>query len=188
MGSQYCSKDYQEALEKHWVLSSMSRKGNCWDNAGAESFFGTLKTELVYLLNFDTRKSAKSIILRCSIIIKDYIHPWDTTALIKSPIQLAIEYIEKNSHTEISISDVANSINLSVFYFSRLFKKATGFSPYEYIFKSKISKSNHLLLYTEMNIEDIAIKTGFCSANTFIKAFKRTEATTPMKFRLCSKI
>jgi transposase InsO family protein len=63
-GSQYCSKDYQEALEKYWVLSSMSRKGNCWDNACAESFFGTLKTELVYLLNFDTRESAKSIIFQ----------------------------------------------------------------------------------------------------------------------------
>lgn len=63
-GSQYCSKDYQETLEKYFVLSSMSRRGNCYDNACAESFFGTLKTELVYLLNFDCRKSAKNTIFQ----------------------------------------------------------------------------------------------------------------------------
>ena len=45
-GSQYTSGDYQEALTAHKLIVSMSRKGNCWDNAVAESFFATLKTEL----------------------------------------------------------------------------------------------------------------------------------------------
>ena len=40
----------------------MSRKGNCWDNAGAESFFHTLKTECVYLETFDTREQAQDVI------------------------------------------------------------------------------------------------------------------------------
>jgi putative transposase len=44
-GSQYCSNDFQKMLKTHGMLSSMSRKGNCWDNAVAESFFGSLKTE-----------------------------------------------------------------------------------------------------------------------------------------------
>ena len=47
-GSQYCSKDYQEALKTNGMICSMSRKGNCWDNAVAESFFKTLKTEQIY--------------------------------------------------------------------------------------------------------------------------------------------
>jgi transposase InsO family protein len=47
-GSQYASHEYQQLLAAHGVLSSMSRKGNCWDNAVAESFFATLKLELVY--------------------------------------------------------------------------------------------------------------------------------------------
>ena len=47
-GSQYASGDYQEALDDLGVVCSMSRKGNCWDNAVAESFFATLKTECVY--------------------------------------------------------------------------------------------------------------------------------------------
>lgn len=45
-GSQYASDDFQELLDGHGITCSMSRKGNCWDNAVSESFFGTLKTEL----------------------------------------------------------------------------------------------------------------------------------------------
>ena len=47
-GSQYASHEYQQLLERHGIVSSMSRSGNCWDNAVAESFFATLKLELVY--------------------------------------------------------------------------------------------------------------------------------------------
>ena len=47
-GIQYASEDFRQLLEKHHCLQSMSRKGNCWDNAVAESFMGILKTELVY--------------------------------------------------------------------------------------------------------------------------------------------
>ncbi len=44
-GSQYASHQYQQLLAQHGILSSMSRSGNCWDNAVAESFFATLKLE-----------------------------------------------------------------------------------------------------------------------------------------------
>lgn len=46
-GSQYCSTSYRELIAKHQLTQSMSRKGNCWDNAVAESFFHTLKVELL---------------------------------------------------------------------------------------------------------------------------------------------
>lgn len=58
-GSQYASHDYQALLTKHEMLSSMSRKGNCYDNAPAESFFGTLKTELVFHQSYATRNEAR---------------------------------------------------------------------------------------------------------------------------------
>lgn len=57
-GSQYASGDYQDALDELGVVCSMSRKGNCWDNAVAESFFATLKTECVYTRRFATRGEA----------------------------------------------------------------------------------------------------------------------------------
>ena len=54
-GSQYASHDYRDALEEAGITCSMSRRGNCWDNAVAESFFGTLKTELLYEFPLQTR-------------------------------------------------------------------------------------------------------------------------------------
>ncbi len=53
-GSQYASHYYQKLLLKHGIICSMSRKGNCWDNAVMESFFRTLKVELVYNCKFET--------------------------------------------------------------------------------------------------------------------------------------
>ena len=57
-GSQYASADYQALLASYGMRSSMSRKGNCWDNAVMESFFGTLKKELVHRKRFRTRAEA----------------------------------------------------------------------------------------------------------------------------------
>lgn len=61
-GKQYASFDYQQALKDNGIRSSMSRKGNCYDNACMESFFGTLKQELIYGNRFDTRAEACSSI------------------------------------------------------------------------------------------------------------------------------
>jgi len=61
-GSQYVADHYLELLHHHGIVPSMSRKGNCWDNAVAESFFHTLKTECVYLETFETRDQAQDTI------------------------------------------------------------------------------------------------------------------------------
>lgn len=57
-GSQYASYEHKDLLQKYAIVQSMSRKGNCWDNAVAESFFHSLKTELVYQEIFETRAKA----------------------------------------------------------------------------------------------------------------------------------
>ena len=59
-GSQYCSKEYRNMLNKHGIVGSMSRKGDCWDNAPMESFFHTLKTELIHHRNYKIRQEAFS--------------------------------------------------------------------------------------------------------------------------------
>jgi putative transposase len=58
-GSQYASGDFQSVLSERGISCSMSRKGNCWDNAPVESFFGTLKQELVNRCRFPTREAAR---------------------------------------------------------------------------------------------------------------------------------
>jgi putative transposase len=61
-GSQYGAESYRQLLTQHGMQPSMSRKGNCWDNAVAESFFHTLKTELIYLEDFDTHEQAQTVV------------------------------------------------------------------------------------------------------------------------------
>ena len=61
-GSQYASADYQKALEHDEMTCSMSRKGDCWDNAMAESFFATLKKELLYRQPWPTKAKAVAAI------------------------------------------------------------------------------------------------------------------------------
>jgi len=61
-GIQYASGDYQQLLREHGITCSMSRKGDCWDNAVAESFFSTLKAELVYRTDFVSRSQAYALL------------------------------------------------------------------------------------------------------------------------------
>jgi transposase InsO family protein len=61
-GSQYGAESYRQLLDRHGIQPSMSRKGNCWDNAVAESFFHTLKTELVYMEDFHTHEQAQTAV------------------------------------------------------------------------------------------------------------------------------
>ena len=62
-GSQYASHVYRSLLSRHRCIGSMSRKGDCWDNAVAESFFGSLKQERVQWRNYQTRHDAQQDIL-----------------------------------------------------------------------------------------------------------------------------
>ena len=61
-GSQYASHDFQNLLKKNGFIPSMSNKGNCYDNAPAESLFGTIKSELVYLNRYETRDEARQAV------------------------------------------------------------------------------------------------------------------------------
>jgi len=61
-GSQYASGDYQTALGRQGIVGSMSRRGDCWDNAVAESFFATLKVELVHDARWSTRAAARGAV------------------------------------------------------------------------------------------------------------------------------
>ena len=68
-GIQYANKKFANTIESYGVIRSMSRKGNCWDNAVAESFFKSLKTELIYGNKLKTKQEMK-------LEIFEYIEIW----------------------------------------------------------------------------------------------------------------
>ena len=78
-GSQYASHDYQDKLREYKMVGSMSRKGNCFDNACIESFHSIIKRELVYLEKFKTREQAIRRIF-------EYIEVWYNRERVHSSI------------------------------------------------------------------------------------------------------
>jgi transposase InsO family protein len=91
-GSQYVSDSHLKIIKQYGFIQSMSRKGNCWDNAVAESFFHTLKTELTHQQKFKTREEAKYAIFEYIEVFynririhstNDYLSPVDYEALRK---------------------------------------------------------------------------------------------------------
>lgn len=92
-GSQYASGDYQAALDDMGVICSMSRKGNCWDNAVAESFFATLKSELVYRRRFETRAEAREAIFDFVEVFYNR-HRRHSTLGYLSPVEFENRFIE----------------------------------------------------------------------------------------------
>ncbi|MBS1042072.1 IS3 family transposase [Gluconobacter cerinus] len=84
-GSQYCSEDYRKLLSTHGFIVSMSRKGNCWDNAVTESFFKTVKAELLWRHAWMTRQEVEQAI---TSYINDFYNPQRLHSAIqwKSPL------------------------------------------------------------------------------------------------------
>ena len=92
-GSQYASELFRDELKKHGCTQSMSRKGNCWDNAVAESFFGSLKNELVHHEKYKTREDAR-------LSIFDYIEMFYNTRRLHSHLNyISPEEFERSMET-----------------------------------------------------------------------------------------
>jgi transposase InsO family protein len=85
-GIQYASNDYQATLKKHEMLCSMSRKGDCWDNAVAESFFSTLKTERVHRRLYRSRADARRDIFEYIEVFYNRVRIHSTLGYL-SPVQ-----------------------------------------------------------------------------------------------------
>jgi transposase InsO family protein len=78
-GSQYASREHRDLLEQHGLICSMSRTGNCWDNAVAESFFATMKKELVYHEHYTSHEQARGSLFE---FIEIYYNRWRTHSAI----------------------------------------------------------------------------------------------------------
>lgn len=89
-GSQYAAEAYRDKLAAHKITASMSRRGNCYDNAFVESFFRTLKVELIYRTRFKTRQEANAAIF-------EFIEVWYNRQRMHSSLgyQTPMQYEEK---------------------------------------------------------------------------------------------
>ncbi len=107
----------------------------------------------------------------------------DNENISQNIIEQSLFYISENLSNNISIEQIATNVCLSPYYFSRIFKKETGYSPHEYLVLSRINKAKYLLKTTSMPLKEIAISCGFGNACNFSVAFKKINGNTPLVYR-----
>ena len=98
-------------------------------------------------------------------------------------IHRAKEFIEAHKSDPISLSEVARALNVSTFYFCKLFKKATGINFTEYLSRVRIEKAKNLLLNPNLRVSEIAYEVGFQSLTHFNRVFLRIVGRSPTAYR-----
>ena len=98
-------------------------------------------------------------------------------------IEIAKKYISDNFSSEISLDDVSRIVNISPYYFSKLFKEATGENFIEYLTNIRIEKAKDLLLNSDMSMKEICAMCGYQDPNYFSRTFKKNVGFTPTEYK-----
>lgn len=102
---------------------------------------------------------------------------------VSAIIQDAISFIESNYSDKISIKGLASQISVSEFYLSRLFRRETGYSPYEFVLKTRINAAKNLLRVEKPSVKEVAFAVGFGCEHSFITIFSKMVGMSPKTFR-----
>ena len=94
-----------------------------------------------------------------------------------------IDYIDKNYNNVITLEKLSSELNMNKEYFCRVFRRATGITPTEYINFVRVWKAENLLTTTQSSIIEISLEVGFSSVSYFNRVFKKYRGTTPSAYR-----
>ena len=97
-------------------------------------------------------------------------------------VGLLIEFINNNFKMHLSLQDFADLVHMNPFHLLRVFKKATGLSPYDYLINTRVEFAKTLLKKGSL-VQDAAIDTGFYDTAHFCRLFKRTTGLSPKDYR-----
>jgi AraC family transcriptional regulator len=97
-------------------------------------------------------------------------------------LRKVLDYIQNHLHETISLDSLAMSLDLSIYYFCRLFKKSTGLSPYQYVIRCRVERAKELLQESDLNLAEIATNCGFFDQSHFNRHFKNWTGVTPKQF------
>lgn len=98
-------------------------------------------------------------------------------------LRRVIDYINDKLGEELRVADLAGEVEMSLYHFARLFKRATGLAPHQYIMQKRIEKAKRLLVETELPIAQVALEIGFQSQSRFTTLFRHLTCATPRAYR-----
>jgi AraC family transcriptional regulator len=103
--------------------------------------------------------------------------------LPKHKLRRATEFINDNLGRDVTLTEVAASVEMSPYHFARMFKQSTGLAPHQYRLERKIERAKTLLSETALPIAEIAYRLDFASQSHFTALFRRFTSTTPKAYR-----
>lgn len=98
-------------------------------------------------------------------------------------IDQAINYINNNYSKDISLTDVSREVNISPYYFSKVFKDETGENFIEYLTNIRIEKAKDLIKNSECSMKEICVMVGYSEPNYFSRSFKKKVGVTPTEYK-----
>ena len=98
-------------------------------------------------------------------------------------ISVAMEYINTHFRENLTLDDVAEFAGFSRYYFSRSFRKQTGYTFKDYLIQKRLQVAMDLLIRSNIPMQEVAVESGFGSVATFNRAFKEKKGCTPTQYR-----
>ena len=98
-------------------------------------------------------------------------------------VRHSLIYMEENYNRDLSLAEVAERSNISIYNFCRLFKKATDNTFIEYMNYIRLKEAEKMLLCSDRSVGDIALDSGFSSLSYFNRLFKRKNSISPLQYR-----
>lgn len=144
---------------------------------------------LARLQGFHSVLDFLSILYELSIANKYFLmgNGYDSTEFMATSksrrVAKVCEYIEKNFHEQIKLSDVAQLVNMSDSAFSHFFKKKTGCSFIDHLNNVRIGKASKMLIDTTHSVNEICYSCGYNNLSNFIRIFKRIKGSSPKEYR-----
>ena len=100
-----------------------------------------------------------------------------------SAVKKAMFYIQENYSRDISLDDVSSQVNISPYYFSKIFKEETGENFIEYLTRVRIDKAKELLVDANVSVKEAGIQSGYSDPNYFSRIFKKQMDMTPSEYK-----
>lgn len=140
----------------------------------------------IYIQSIDKCTTRDEIHRLHKEVVEDYtsrMHVIQKTSAFSKSILVCLDFIYDNLHTKITLEQLAEKVNLSPSYLSKLFHKEVGFTISAYITKKRIEAAENMLKYSEYSSTDISNYLCFSSESHFIQVFKKNTGYTPKCYR-----
>lgn len=159
------------------VMSALSAQATGETKSNTPSYMGFIKSM--------EKLSGDELIewaFKAFISITGYVKPKKTIDYDNEIVKITHEYLEAHYADEITLEDVADQVNISPQYFSKLIKKNTGFNFTEWLSMLRIQKAKELLTNTNLTVKEVCFKVGYKDPNYFSRIFKKRIGITPSEY------